>query len=126
MEEVNITELVAHLNSPDDALRKKAAFRLQSIIGDLAFVDQLERQGGLTALRSLALNATGNTLAYSLASFSKLLDLDQGFEYVDRRLIQRVSPTTITKSRDDHGTSQIDLSSDSWSNLWSPTRLLTS
>jgi engulfment/cell motility protein 1 len=95
MEEVNISELVGHLNSPDDAMRKKAAFRLQSVIGDLAFVDQLEREDGLTALRSLALNATGNTLAYSLASFSKLLDLDQGFEYVDRRLIQRVSPTVI-------------------------------
>ena len=100
MEEVNISELVSHLNSPDDALRKKAAFRLQSIIGDLAFVDQLEREGGLTALRSLALNATGNTLAYSLASFSKLLDLDQGFEYVDRRLIQRVCATMMTKSAD--------------------------
>lgn len=103
MEDVNISELVAHLNSPDDALRKKAAFRLQNIIGDLAFVDQLEREGGLTALRSLALNATGNTLAYSLASFSKLLDLDQGFEYVDRRLIQRVSRTMLNKSEDDHG-----------------------
>lgn len=101
MEEVNIGELVAQLNSPDDALRKKAAFRLQSSTGDLAFVDQLEREGGLTALRSLALNATGNTLAYSLASFSKLLDLDQGFEYVDRRLIQRVCPIIITKSEDD-------------------------
>jgi engulfment/cell motility protein 1 len=91
MDDINIPELVEDLNSPDDGIRKKAAFRLQSTIGDPSFADQFEIAGGLTALRSLALNATGNTLAYSLASFSKLLEvLDQGWEYVDRRLIERV------------------------------------
>lgn len=90
MDEVDIPELVAHLNSSDDAIRKKAAFRLQAPIGEPSFADQFESAGGLTALRSLALHASGNTLAYTLASFAKALELDQGWEYVDHRLIERV------------------------------------
>jgi len=91
MDEVDsIPELVAHLNSPDDAIRKKAAFRLQTPIGEPSFADHFDSAGGLTALRSLALNATGNTLAYTLASFAKSLELDQGWEYVDHSLIERV------------------------------------
>lgn len=90
MDEVNIPELVAHLNSPDDAVRKKAAFRLQAPISEPSFADHFESAGGLTALRLLALNATGNTLAYTLASFEKSLELDHGWEYVDHRLIERV------------------------------------
>jgi len=90
MDEVDIPELVTHLNSSDDAIRKKAAFRLQAPIGEPSFADQFETAGGLTALRSLALHASGNTLAYTLASFAKALELDQGWEYVDHRLIERV------------------------------------
>lgn len=90
MEEVTIPELVSQLRSPDDGIRKKAAFRLQDVIGDPAFADNFDHAGGLDALRALALTATGNTLAYSLASLTKLLELDQGWNYVDSRLLERV------------------------------------
>ena len=96
MDDVDIPELVTHLNSPDDAIRKKAAFRLQAPISEPSFADQFDSAGGLAALRSLALNATGNTLAYGLASFAKSLELDQGWEYVDDRLIERVCLRQMT------------------------------
>lgn len=72
-----------------------AVFKLQSNIGDPSFAERFIAQGGLSKLRALALTATGNTLAYSLTSFSRLLELDKGWDYVNGDLISRVhsSPT---------------------------------
>jgi engulfment/cell motility protein 1 len=89
--DVNITDLVERLGSDEDSVRKMAVFKLQSLLGDPSFADVFISEGGLPRLTDLALRANGNTLAYSLTSFSRLLDLDKGWEYVTEELIERVS-----------------------------------
>lgn len=91
METVNVPELIERLGSDEDPVRKMAVFKLQSNIGDPSFADLFIADGGLTRLRYLTLHATGNTLAYSLTSFSRLLDVDKGWESVDSELVERVS-----------------------------------
>ena len=90
MESINVSELVERLGSDEDAVRKMAVFKLQSNIGDPSFADVFILEGGLNKLRYLTLRATGNTLAYSLTSFSRLLEVDKGWEYVNQDLIERV------------------------------------
>lgn len=91
MESINIPELIERLGSHEDAVRKMAVFKLQSNIGDPSFAEVFISDGGLTKLRYLTLHATGNTLAYSLTSFSRLLEVDKGWEYVNQELLERVS-----------------------------------
>lgn len=90
MDSINVSELVERLGSDEDAVRKMEVFKLQSNIGDPSFADVFILEGGLTRLRYLALHATGNTLAYSLTSFSRLLEVDKGWEYVNADLVKRV------------------------------------
>lgn len=90
MENLNVSELVERLGSDEDAVRKMAVFKLQSNIGDPSFADVFISEGGLTRLRYLTLHATGNTLAYSLTSFARLLDVDKGWEFVEQELVERV------------------------------------
>ena len=90
MEDFNVTELVERLGSEEDGVRKMAVFKLQSNIADPSFADLFIAEGGLVKLRYLTLNATGNTLAYALQSFSKLLEVDKGWEYVNQDLVKRV------------------------------------
>ena len=90
MDSINITELVERLGSDEDAVRKMAVFKLQSNIGDPSFADVFIADGGLTKLRYLTLHATGNTLAYSLTSFSRLLEVDKGWDYVNQQLVEKV------------------------------------
>lgn len=89
-EDLSPLGLKTGLASKDDSIRKRAAFRLQSLIGDPSFTDQFIAEDGLADLQSLAKTAVGNTLAYTLASFSTILELDQGWEYVDSEMITRV------------------------------------
>lgn len=91
MEATNISELVERLGKEEDSTRKMAAFKLQSAIGDPSFADVFIQEGGLPKLRYLCLHASGNTLAYGMASLSKLLELDRGWEEVSEELIERVS-----------------------------------
>jgi len=90
MESVNIPELVGRLGSEEDAVRKMAVFKLQTNIGDPSFAEVFIAEGGLTKLRYLTLHASGNTLAYSLTSFSRLLEVDKGWEYINQDLVERV------------------------------------
>lgn len=90
MESINIPELIERLGSDEDAVRKMAVFKLQSNIGDPSFAEVFIADGGLTKLRYLTLHATGNTLAYSLTSFARLLEVDKGWEYVNQELLERV------------------------------------
>lgn len=90
MESMNISELVERLGSDEDAVRKMAVFKLQSNIGDPSFADIFIAEGGLTKLKYLSLTASGNTLAYSLTSFARLLEVDKGWEFVQTDLIERV------------------------------------
>lgn len=92
MDSINIPDLVARLASDDDAARKMAVFKLQSSIGDPSFADVFIVEGGLSKLRYLTLHASGNTLAYSLTSFARLLEVDKGWEFVDQELVERVCP----------------------------------
>jgi len=90
MEHINVSELCQRLGSDEDGVRKMAAFKLQSNIGDPSFADVFILENGLKKLKYLILNATGNTLAYSLTSVSNLLEVDKGWEFVDEELVERV------------------------------------
>ncbi len=87
MESVNIRDLVERLGSEQDAVRKKAAFGLQTYIGDPSFADIFIAEGGLVNLRQLVLKTNGNTLAYTLTSLARLLEVDKGWEEVDLVLV---------------------------------------
>lgn len=90
MEGLNPSDLVQRLGSDEDSVRKMAAFKLQGSIGDPSFADIFISEGGLAKLRYLTLVTTGNTLAYSLTSFARLLEVDKGWDYVDEELVERV------------------------------------
>ncbi|KAL9137755.1 MAG: hypothetical protein Q9175_001028 [Cornicularia normoerica] len=96
MDSINVSELVERLGSDEDAVRKMAVFKLQSNIGDPSFADVFILEGGLKKLRYLILHATGNTLAYSLTSFSRLLEVDKGWEDVNQDLVERVVELVVT------------------------------
>ena len=90
----NMRDMIARLGSDEDAVRKMAVFKLQSLINDPAFAEVFIQERGLARLRWLILQASGNTLAYALASFARLLELDlsenRGWEAVDREVIEKV------------------------------------
>lgn len=90
MDSINVSELVERLGSDEGGVRKMAVFKLQSNIGDPSFADVFIVEGGLQKLRYLILNTTGNMLAYSLSSFSRLLEVDKGWESVNSDLVERV------------------------------------
>ena len=96
MENLNVTELVERLGSDEDAVRKMAVFKLQSNIGDPSFAEVFTAEGGLPKLRYLILNASGNTLAYSLSSFARLLEVDLGWEIVGSEIITKVVELVVT------------------------------
>lgn len=98
MDGVNLTDIVSRLGSSEDAVRKMAVFKLQSNIGDPSFADIFIAEGGLRILKDLVLHATGNTLAYSLTSLSRLLDVDKGWESVNQDLVERVEHPLILSS----------------------------
>ena len=91
MDNMNVTELIERLGSDEDAVRKMAVFKLQSNVGDPSFAEIFISDGGLPKLKYLIMRTSGNTLAYSLASFSRLLEVDKGWECVEQDMIQRVS-----------------------------------
>ena len=86
----NIADLLAGLASNEDATRKMTVFRLQTLTNDPSFAEHFCSQGGLARLRDVILVSTGNTLAYSLASFARLLELDHGWEGADIRVVEKV------------------------------------
>jgi engulfment/cell motility protein 1 len=90
MDNINVGDLVTRLASNEDSVRKMAVFKLQSNIGDPSFADVFIIEDGLPKLVHLTLYSGGNTLAYALTSFSRLLELDKGWEYVTSELIERV------------------------------------
>ncbi|KAJ5715689.1 uncharacterized protein N7483_012870 [Penicillium malachiteum] len=96
MENVNVAELVDRLGSDEDAVRKMAVFKLQGNIGDPSFAELFINEGGLTRLRYLTLHASGNTLAYSLTSFARLLEVDKGWDCVDQELVERIVELIVT------------------------------
>ncbi|RAO73631.1 uncharacterized protein BHQ10_009643 [Talaromyces amestolkiae] len=96
METLNPSDLVTRLASDEDAVRKMAAFKLQGSIGDPSFADIFIAEGGLSKLRYLTLTTTGNTLAYSLTSFARLLEVDKGWEFVDEEVVERIVHLIVT------------------------------
>ena len=92
----NLADLLTSLSSPEDASRKMAAFKLQSLINDPSFAEHFVLSGGLPRLRALILETNGNTLAYSLASFARLLEVDQGWEAVNNQVVQKARTTPAT------------------------------
>ncbi len=90
MDNINVPDLVKRLGSNEDSGRKMAVFKLQSNIGDPSFADAFIMEDGLPKLVYLALHSSGNTLAYALTSFSRLLELDKGWEHISQEFIERV------------------------------------
>ena len=68
----NMADLLEGLSSYKEGAQKMAAFKLQTLTNDPAFAEGFVAQGGLARLRDVILESSGNTLAYSLASFARL------------------------------------------------------
>ncbi|KAI1176233.1 ELMO/CED-12 family-domain-containing protein [Nemania sp. FL0916] len=83
MDQAEIPALLSRLASDEDASRKMAVFKLQSSISDPSFADVFISSGGLVILRRLIMNSGGNTLAYSLQSLTRLLEVDMGWDIFD-------------------------------------------
>jgi engulfment/cell motility protein 1 len=100
MDQADIPALLSRLSSDEDAMRKMAVFKLQSSINDPSFADVFISSGGLTALRRLIMSTGGNTLAYSLQSLSRLLEVDMGWEIFESigagELVERVVELIVT------------------------------
>ncbi|ELR10139.1 hypothetical protein VC83_04320 [Pseudogymnoascus destructans] len=100
MDQAEIPSLLRNLSSEEDALRKMAVFKLQSSINDPSFADVFISTGGLSILRRLIMSTGGNTLAYSLQSLSRLLEVDMGWEIFESagagELVERVVELIVT------------------------------
>ncbi|KAE8445963.1 hypothetical protein EG329_012742 [Mollisiaceae sp. DMI_Dod_QoI] len=100
MDQADIPALLSRLSSDEDAMRKMAVFKLQSSINDPAFADAFISAGGLNILRRLIMTTGGNTLAYSLQSLSRLLEVDMGWDIFESagagELVERVVELIVT------------------------------
>jgi hypothetical protein len=77
-----------------------AVFKLQSSINDPAFADVFISSSGLVILRRLIMRTSGNTLAYSLQSLTRLLEVDMGWDIFDGPnagdLVERIVELVVT------------------------------
>lgn len=100
MDQADIPALLSRLASDEDAARKMAVFKLQSSINDPAFADVFISSGGLIILRRLIMSSGGNTLAYSLQSLSRLLEVDMGWDIFEGHmatdLVERLVELIVT------------------------------
>ncbi|KAI0383869.1 ELMO/CED-12 family-domain-containing protein [Hypomontagnella monticulosa] len=100
MDQADIPALLSRLASDEDAARKMAVFKLQSSINDPSFADVFMSSGGLIILRRLIMSTGGNTLAYSLQSLSRLLEVDMGWDIFEgptaSDLVERVVELIVT------------------------------
>ncbi|KPM44684.1 hypothetical protein AK830_g1863 [Neonectria ditissima] len=100
MDQADIPALLARMASDEDASRKMAVFKLQNSINDPAFADVFISSGGLVVLRRLIMTAGGNTLAYSLQSLTRLLEVDMGWDIFEgptaSDLVERVVELIVT------------------------------
>ncbi|CAK7223419.1 hypothetical protein SCUCBS95973_005172 [Sporothrix curviconia] len=100
MDQADIPALLSRLASDEDAARKMAVFKLQSSINDPAFADVFISSGGLIILRRLIMSTGGNTLAYSLQSLSRLLEVDMGWDIFEgpaaSDLVERIVELIVT------------------------------
>ncbi|KFA51458.1 hypothetical protein S40293_06753 [Stachybotrys chartarum IBT 40293] len=100
MDQGDIPALLARMASDEDAARKMAVFKLQSSINDPAFADVFISSGGLVVLRRLIMGAGGNTLAYSLQSLTRLLEVDMGWDIFEgptaSDLVERIVELIVT------------------------------
>lgn len=100
MDQADIPALLSRLASDEDAARKMAVFKLQSSINDPAFADVFISSGGLIILRRLITGTGGNTLAYSLQSLTRLLEVDMGWDIFEGPtagdLVERIVELIVT------------------------------
>ncbi|KAK5990341.1 Engulfment and cell motility 2-like protein [Cladobotryum mycophilum] len=100
MDQADIPALLSRLASDEDAARKMAVFKLQTSINDPSFADVFISSGGLVVLRRLIMNSGGNTLAYSLQSLTRLLEVDMGWDIFEgptsSELVERVVELVVT------------------------------
>ncbi|KAH7188906.1 ELMO/CED-12 family-domain-containing protein [Fusarium flagelliforme] len=100
MDQADIPALLARMASDEDASRKMAVFKLQNSINDPAFADVFISSGGLVILRRLVMTSAGNTLAYSLQSLTRLLEVDMGWDIFEGPtagdLVERVVELIVT------------------------------
>ncbi|KAI0842036.1 ELMO/CED-12 family-domain-containing protein [Hypoxylon sp. FL0890] len=100
MDQADIPALLSRLASDEDAARKMAVFKLQSSINDPSFADVFISSGGLIVLRRLIMSTSGNTLAYSLQSLSRLLEVDMGWDIFEgpgaSDLVERIVELIVT------------------------------
>lgn len=95
MDQADVPALLSRLASDEDAARKMAVFKLQSSINDPAFADVFISAGGLVILRRLIMTTGGNTLAYSLQSLSRLLEVDMGWDIFEGHMATDLVERTV-------------------------------
>jgi len=100
MDQADVPALLSRLASDEDAARKLAAFKLKTSINDPAFADVFISSGGLIILRRLIMSTGGNTLAYSLESLGRLLEVDMGWDIFEGPsagdLVERIVELIVT------------------------------
>ena len=100
MDQADVPALLSRLQSDEDAMRKMAVFKLQSSINDPSFADVFISSDGLNILRRLIMSTGGNTLAYSLQSLTRLLEVDMGWDIFEStgagELIERIVELIVT------------------------------
>ncbi|PFH58331.1 hypothetical protein XA68_13864 [Ophiocordyceps unilateralis] len=100
MDQADIPALLERLASDQDGVRKMAVFKLQNSINDPAFADVFISAGGLVLLRRLIMTTSGNTLAYSLQSLARLLEVEMGWDMFEgptaTDLIERTVELIVT------------------------------
>ncbi len=72
--------VLSALNSPEEATRKFAAFRLQTAVGNPSFAEEFIGGGGAEIVRHIITTARGTTLSHTLQALANLLDNEQGWE----------------------------------------------
>ncbi|TQS36530.1 hypothetical protein Golomagni_03018 [Golovinomyces magnicellulatus] len=100
MDQAEIPGILTSLQSNEDAIRKLAAFKLQTSINDPSLADVFISSGGLQVLCKSIMDTNGNTLAYSLAALSRLLEVEMGWEIFELNgagaLIERIVGLIVT------------------------------
>lgn len=65
-------------------------FALSSAIQEEAFLEEFVKRSGVKSLAGVILEATGNTLAYSLSAMQSILDLDNGVDDLNIHFVRKV------------------------------------
>ncbi|GAA5840995.1 hypothetical protein JCM11251_006778 [Rhodosporidiobolus azoricus] len=95
---IEAVEMVEKLHSTEASVVKLATFSLRTLIQEPAFLAEFIARGGLEALQDVIRRTGGNTLAYSLLSLQRLVELDEnGWTGLERGFVARIVEIIATE-----------------------------